>query len=107
MNPNAWKQIPTGTICLDFSDCTTTEDWHNEIKSKFGFPEYYGENWDALWDLLEDFAISEGARTVLIVGQEKLSKDIKDYMMEGIAVFRDIEKKYPNIHFIIENRERP
>jgi len=100
MNPSAWKAIPTGTIRLDFSDCTTVEDLHKEIKRKFGFPDYYGENWDALWDLLEDFALSEGTRTVLITGQESLKKDIKEYLMEAVAVFRDIEKKYPNIEFI-------
>ena len=100
MNPNAWKAIPTGTIRLDFSDCTTVEDLHKEIKRKFGFPDYYGENWDALWDLLEDFALSEETRTVLITGQERLKKDTKEYLMEAVTVFRDIEKKYPNIEFI-------
>ncbi len=100
MNPNAWKAIPTGTIFLDFSDCRTVEDLHKEIKRKFGFPDYYGENWDALWDLLEDFALSEGTRTVLITGQKRLNKDIKEYLMEAVTVFRDIEKKYPNIEFI-------
>ena len=103
MNPNAWKAIPTGTILLDFSGCTAADDVHEEIKRKFGFPEYYGENWDALWDLMEDFAISEGERSVLITGKEKLSKDMKEYLMEAIDVFKDIEKQYPNIKFIMED----
>ena len=103
MNPNAWKAIPTGTIRLDFSNCTAADDLHEEIKRKFGFPEYYGENWDALWDLMEDFAISEGKRSVLITGKEKLSKDMKEYLMEAIDVFKDIEKQYPNIKFIMED----
>ena len=103
MNPNAWKAIPTGTIRLDFSNCTAADDLHEEIKRKFGFPEYYGENWDALWDLMEDFAISEGERSVLITGKENLSKDMKEYLMEAVDVFKDIEKQYPNIKFIMED----
>ena len=75
----------------------------NRLKRKLGFPEYYGENWDALWDLMEDFAISEGERTFLITGKDKLSNDMKKYLMEAMEVFKELEKQHDNVHFILED----
>ena len=49
---NAFKPIDDNPIILDFSACKYLGEVHKILKSKFGLPEYYGENWDALWDCL-------------------------------------------------------
>lgn len=103
MNPFAWKFIPEGTIVLDFSRCKNADVFHSVIKEGFGFPECYGENWDALWDYLDDFAMSEKKRrTVLITGTELLSEEMAEYLQEATEIFAELEEKYPNIHFSIE-----
>jgi RNAse (barnase) inhibitor barstar len=38
-------------IMLDLTDCKGHE-LHERIKAAFDFPDYYGENWDAFWDLI-------------------------------------------------------
>lgn len=43
-------------INLDFTQCTTREDVHTYLKKQFGFPDYYGNNLDALFDVLGDVA---------------------------------------------------
>jgi len=38
-------------------DVTTVEsagELHRLLKQKLDFPAYYGENWDAFWDLISD-----------------------------------------------------
>ena len=40
-------------IILDFTNMKYPAQLHRELKMKFEFPDYYGENWDALWDCLE------------------------------------------------------
>lgn len=40
------------TIILDITDCKDLNDLHKKIKVAFDFPDFYGENWDAFWDLL-------------------------------------------------------
>lgn len=40
------------TIILDSSKFTSIEKLHEELKLKFNFPDYYGNNLDALWDCL-------------------------------------------------------
>ena len=41
---------------LDFSRCAAKEEVHEYLMEKFGFPEYYGKNLDALYDVLGDIA---------------------------------------------------
>ena len=47
----AFKPIHDNPIVLDFTGCRYLGVVHQILKEKFGFPDYYGENWSALWDL--------------------------------------------------------
>ena len=40
------------TIVLNLKDCNDLNELHKRIKNAFSFPDFYGENWDAFWDLL-------------------------------------------------------
>ena len=39
-------------ITIEGERIKTVDDFHLEIREKLKFPEYYGENLDALWDCL-------------------------------------------------------
>lgn len=103
MNENKWKYIPDGKIVVDFSDCKYVRDFHEKLKESFGFPNYYGRNWDALWDCLRDFAISEESkREIVLRGMNQMPEDLRKYSRKGIRLFEELEQKYPILHFIIE-----
>ena len=38
---------------------------HRQLKTKLSFPDYYGENWDALNDCLSDLEITDEGQIVL------------------------------------------
>ncbi|MBE6762826.1 MAG: hypothetical protein E7553_00520 [Ruminococcaceae bacterium] len=39
-------------IELDLTNCRTLYDLHERIRIAFDFPDWYGKNWSAFWDLL-------------------------------------------------------
>ena len=39
-------------ITLDLTGCKYLGEIHQRIKKTFDFPDFYGENWSAFWDLL-------------------------------------------------------
>ena len=103
MNENKWKYIPDGKIVIDFSDCKYVKDFHEKLKNSFGFPNYYGRNWDALWDCLRDFAISEEhKREIVLRGMNQMPEDLREYSQKGYLLFKELEQKYPILHFTIE-----
>ena len=42
----------SNTIILDLTDCKYLGELHLRIKEAFDFPDYYGQNWSAFWDLI-------------------------------------------------------
>ena len=46
---------------------------HQRIKKAFDFPDFYGENWDAFWDLLRTEC---DADKIVIIGEETVSKEL-------------------------------
>jgi len=44
----------TEVIVVDFAEFKDMEDVHDFFSELFDFPEWYGRNHDALWDLLWD-----------------------------------------------------
>lgn len=52
-------------VTLDLTDCKYLGEIHQRIKKAFHFPDFYGENWSAFWDLLRSEC---DADKVIIVG---------------------------------------
>ncbi len=37
---------------LDLTGCRTWQTLHQRVKDTFDFPDFYGQNWDAFYDLM-------------------------------------------------------
>ena len=60
-----WRDEPTVYRHLDFSDCGTLGEVHEQIRKELELPRWYGQNPDALWDSLTGImAIPEDVTTV-------------------------------------------
>ena len=76
MRINAFKPIEENPIILDFTGCKYLGEIHLILKTKFGLPEYYGENWDALWDCMHGLFYQRGNFSVTIYSFLSLPDDL-------------------------------
>ena len=70
-------------VTLDLTGCKYLGEIHQRIKKAFNFPDFYGENWDAFWDLLRSEC---DADKVIVVGGDSVSKELRASVqtMKGI-----------------------
>lgn len=95
----AYKMIKENPIILDFTECKYLGEIHFLLKTKFGLPAYYGENWDALWDLMQGLFYQRGEYKVKIYGFHSLPEDLRECCKEMLEIFDDVHKETPNITF--------
>ena len=72
------------TIILDGQEMTTIEKTHKYLSAQLNFPDYYGENLDALWDILS--TVSEPIQ-IRLINQEKLDFHLGEYAQGLMSVF--------------------
>ena len=98
---HAFKKITQNTIILDFSKCKYLGEIHSILKEKFGLPQYYGENWDALWDLLRDVFSDDEEYLVEIYNLNKMNSALRNSCEKMLEVFEDLHNIIPNFKFTI------
>lgn len=61
------------TISIDVSEVTSREALHLLLRKSFGFPKYYGMNWDAFDECIRDFPPGQ---SVIVSGLSSLVESI-------------------------------
>lgn len=81
------------TVTIDFRDFREKNEAHDYLKSRFAFPDYYGANLDALYDLLTE----PGAEmNVLVLGENPPLSD------GFLSVFRDAAAFNPKFTYAVK-----
>jgi len=80
----------TGTVVLDFSSCTQRQELYAELRSKMDWQDWYGENLDALYDVLTGFPRKDrNRRFVIILPTEDAPTELKNYADRIVSVFKE------------------
>ena len=82
------------TVILDVSNCKYVGELHQKIKDVFSFPDYYGENWDAFYDMM---CMESRAEKIIICGIADANKVIKtavEEMTDTLQIVQAHHKKY-------------
>ena len=74
---------------LDFRGVKDSMDVHRIIKKELDFPDYYGCNWDALWDCLTE--IYEEAKELLDYVNSLETKDKLERIVEKLVAYGTYE----------------
>ncbi len=67
-------------ITVDLTGCKYVMEFWERIRVSFGFPEFFGKNWDAFWDLI---SWECPAHRVTVIGANTLPEDWKT--LKGIS----------------------
>ena len=81
---------------LDLSHVETREALHSVLFEKLALPEYYGRNWDAFWDVINDYPILPNR--LVIRGWREFGKRLPreaELMHECLAEFAKENPDYP------------
>lgn len=85
-------------IILNGKRIRNKKEAHEYIKRKLSFPNYYGENLDALWDILS--TISEPI-DIKFVNGDVFFENLGSYGVNIIDTFRDAAIENKNVLFEI------
>ena len=83
------------TIKVDFSNIKYFDEAHKTLKKAFNFPDYYGENLDALWDCLDGDYCPNDAH-IEIAGIRYLNDKFDGYGDKIKKIFEELPKEYGN-----------
>lgn len=87
-------------VILNGKRMITRETTHAYLKRKFGFPEYYGRNLDALWDLLSSW---DREMDIVIVNHKAVTENLDGYGVSLLKLFRELDEESRHIHVTYQN----
>ena len=79
-------------IILDGSVMTSRERAYKHIARELRFPEYFGKNLDALYDLLTDLYVNEDT-IVILMNCRKMKKSLGEYGDKLIEAFANASEE--------------
>ena len=90
------------TVVIDFSKCKYPMDLHNETREKLELPEWYGDNLDALWDMLTGFIETPIEVTVIYKPENKMAENLKESVLKVIETFKEASEEDEEIKINIK-----
>ena len=81
-------------VTLDLTGCKYLGEIHQRIKNAFDFPDFYGENWSAFWDLLRSECDSN---RIIVLGIKTIPEEYARHigkMLKILQRFKEERAKY-------------
>lgn len=87
-------------VILNGKRMVTKEKAHAYLKRKFDFPDYYGKNLDALWDLL---SVWDKELEIVILNKADVIENLEGYGNSLLKLFDELDEANRNIKVKYEN----
>jgi ribonuclease inhibitor len=83
-------------IFLDCNKMTSKSEAHEYIKEMLDLPDHYGNNLDALWDIL---STKSKMTSIFLLHEEKLYENLGEYGKKLIDTFEEAAQSNGSIQF--------
>lgn len=80
---------------IDFASVSTEREVHELFARSLPFPDFYGHNWDAFWDVLTGFDCFP--RRLVLSSTEHLRTVVPRAYEQLQSCFADCQREYPDI----------
>lgn len=87
-------------IVIDGNYMKSKRKTHSYLKKKLNLPDYYGENLDALWDILSTWSDKLNIR---FINEYKAREYLDLYGRDLVELFKEAAEENPNIEIEIKN----
>jgi len=87
---------------IDLSKITTRADLHRLLKGMLLFPDHYGNNLDALHDIL-----TTRHRVIILSNTANCSDELKEYIPRLIRVFSDCARENNEFFYEVHEGDAP
>ena len=87
-------------LILDSKILISRASVHDYFAEKLEFPDYYGRNLDALYDLLSEFSAQ---LSIYIVNREEILDALNGYGRSLVCTIQDAAAKNPNLSVKFSN----
>ena len=86
-------------VLIDGNKIKTQKKLHSEFKKSLDLPDWYGENLDALYDVLTYITDEIG---VIAVNTDLLAENLGEYWDKFLYLMNDVENERTGFHFCSE-----
>ena len=89
-------------MIIDLKEFQTIAQVHEHIAKEFQFPDYYGANLDALYDMLSEYI---RPITIEILGLDEIDGEFAEDMNHMLDMFEYMQDENENFHCLIDGYE--
>lgn len=82
---------------LDFSECNYLGEIHQKIQTVLEFPDWYGQNLDALWDSITGIMYLPAEITIIFQPQTIQALQLSEEVDKIITVFKEAANEFDEI----------
>jgi RNAse (barnase) inhibitor barstar len=85
---------------INLSNVMTSVDLHLELANAFGFPDFYGQNWDAFWDAIT--GLVEMPQILRFIGWTGFNDRLPQDALKLRQCLEDFQREHPDWRTQIE-----
>jgi ribonuclease inhibitor len=82
---------------ISLKEVNGKQELHNLLSNNLGSPDWYGNNWDAFWDLITDAELMRPPDKLTFAGFQEFSETLPRDAELLQQCFWDMKENYPSI----------